>query len=106
MRSLFDRFTRGHTLYGISKTLEAEGVPTRNGNRWHPSSIRLILTNPKYPGRQSDKGEVINLAEGHQLGWEPLIDSATFDRMQAKLADPRRKTHREGTGRKHLESGI
>lgn len=106
VRLIFKRFTQGGTLYGIAKQLEADGMPTRNGGRWHPSTIRTILTNSKYAGKAVYKGEVIDLADGHRLSWEPIIDPATFDRVQAKLEDPRRKTHRDGTARKHLGSGI
>lgn len=104
--SIFESFTQGGTLYGIAKTLQTDGVPTRTGGRWHPSSIRTILTNAKYAGRAVHKGEIVKLAEGHSIKWEPIIDASTFDRVQAKLADPRRKRNREGTARKHLGSGI
>lgn len=106
VRLIFERFTHGGTLYGIAKQLQADGVPTRTGGRWHPSSIRTILTNAKYAGQAMHKGEVVELAEGHSISWEPIIDVTTFDRVQAKLADPRRKRNREGTARKHLGSGI
>jgi DNA invertase Pin-like site-specific DNA recombinase len=33
----------GHSLAGIARTLNAEGVETPRGGRWHPSGIRRVL---------------------------------------------------------------
>lgn len=40
------------------------------------------------------------------MSWEPIIDASTFDQVQAKLANSRRKRNREGPAGKHLCSGI
>lgn len=103
---VFARFDQGDTLKGIARWLTGEHVPTRRGGDvWNPSSVLGILTNPRYCGRlvyRPVKGAV----EQHAGAWEPIIDEALFDRVQLRLADPRRKTSREGTDRKYLGGGL
>jgi site-specific DNA recombinase len=41
----------GDSLHGIAGWLNETGVPTRRGKPWGPSSVRDILTNPRYCGR-------------------------------------------------------
>jgi len=89
-------------LRSIATTFTAEGVTTRRGQPWNPSSIRSILVNPRYAGRAIYQGETI----GKAGNWEPLVTGDVFDVVQAKLTDPRRKTTREGTDRRHLGSGL
>ena len=38
--------TRGWSLRRIAAALEAEGVPTKQGTRWHPQTLKDILENP------------------------------------------------------------
>lgn len=102
VRAMFDRFAAGDSLKGIAGWLTEHGVPTRGGGSWHFSTIRTILTNPRYAGR----AVYLRQRENGQRGqWEPIVDDATFDLVQAKLADPRRRTQ-TGTDRRHLGSGL
>lgn len=102
VRDMFARFNAGESLHAIARRLNEAGVTTRRGAPWRPSSVRTILTNPRYCGRQVFKGE----ATGHLGSWEPIVSEATFDTTQSILTDPRRITNREGTERKHLGSGL
>lgn len=102
VRDVFSRFVAGDSLRGIAAWLERNGVETRRGGRWSPSSVRGILTNPRYAGRAIYRGAVT----GKAGGWPAIIDEPTFDVAQARLTDPRRVTNREGTDRKHLGSGL
>lgn len=102
VRSMFTRFTAGDSLRGIAAWLAEQGVQTRRGNPWSPSSVRSILTNPRYAGRAVYCGS----PTGKAGKWEAIVDEATFDGVQARLTDPRRITNREGTDRKHLGSGL
>ena len=91
VQAMFEGFTRGDTL----RTLAREHGSTA-------SSVRTILTNPRYAGRRVYKGEVVGTGS-----WTPLIDGTTFDLVQVRLSDPRRKTNMTGsTARKHLGSGL
>lgn len=102
IRSIFKRFTSGDSLHGIARWLNESGVPCRRGGVWRASSVRSIVTNPRYAGLQ-----VLNGKEtGHAGSWKPIVTEATFGSAQAILADPRRITNREGTERKHLGSGL
>lgn len=101
VRELFARFRAGETLKGLATWLEERGIPTRHGGRWNASTLRGLLTNPRYAGRSVYRGEVV--ADGR---WEAIVTADLFDIVQAMLSDPRRLTNREGTARKHLGAGL
>jgi len=101
VRRIFSSFAVKDSIKGIVDALNAEGVPAR-GDRWTPSTVRTILTNPRYAGRVVYRGRTT----GALGSWEPLIDGDEFDAVQATLSDPRRKMNREGTARKHLGAGL
>lgn len=98
---IFAMFAEGATLRGIARELGNEGVSTRRGRPWHPSSIRTILTNPRYAGRAVYQGR----ETGKKGAWTPLVDDDVFDTVQAMLKDTERRTQ-QGTERKHLGSGL
>lgn len=88
---LFEGFATGLTL----RTLSREHGLT-------PSTIRTILTNPRYAGRRVYKGEVVGTGE-----WEPIVSGELFDSVNRGLADPARKSNRTGsTARKHLGTSL
>jgi len=101
VKEIFNRFAAGDSLAGIARGLQEQGTATRHGGSWSPSSIRTILTNPRYAGRAIYMGEVT----GVEGTWTPLVDEATFHAAQARLSDPRRMTQ-VGTDRRHLGSGL
>jgi DNA invertase Pin-like site-specific DNA recombinase len=100
VRKVFDRFLAGESLKGLSALLKAEGVQTRRGGEWHSSSVRTMLMNARYAGRSTLKGQVVGKAQ-----WPAIVPEATFDAVQSRLNDPRRKTAHD-TARKHLGSGV
>lgn len=102
IRRIFKLFHTGETLRSISRTLTDEGIASRRGRPWNPSSIRTILTNPRYAGRAVYQGK----PTGELGNWEPLVSGDVYDLVQARLTDPRRVSNREGTDRKHLGSGL
>jgi site-specific DNA recombinase len=102
VRRIFESFAAGDSLRSLAAQLDAAGVPTRHGRPWHPSSVRTMLTNPRYPGRAVYQGE----ETGEAGEWKPLIDVDLFALVQARLHDPRRVTNRLGTDRKYLGSGL
>lgn len=101
VRQMFDRFAAGEPLRAIARTLTEAGVTTRRGRPWHPSTIRTILTNPRYAGRAVYQGQ----ETGKRGGWVPIVDDARFDAVQALLRDHGRRTQ-QTTERKHLGSGL
>lgn len=102
VRRVFKLFHAGETLRSISRMLTEEGVATRSGRPWNPSTVRTILTNPRYAGRAVYQGK----PTGELGNWEPLVSGDVFDLVQARLTDPRRVTNRAGTDRRHLGSGL
>lgn len=102
VRRVFDAFAAGDSLVGIARALNADAVPTRRGGPWRPSTVRTLLLNARYSGRQVYKGEVLDVAGQ----WEAIVPEDTFALVQARLTDPRRKTNRVGHDRKHLGSGL
>jgi site-specific DNA recombinase len=50
VRRIFEMVAGGHTLYGVSKIFNEEGVPTMRGERWYTVSMRRMLWNDAYKG--------------------------------------------------------
>ncbi|MEV7046600.1 recombinase family protein [Amycolatopsis sp. NPDC051061] len=57
VRELFDRFAAGDSLRALAAWLTEAGVSTRHGRPWNPSSVRTILTNPRYAGHAVYQGK-------------------------------------------------
>ncbi len=102
VRELFTRFAAGESLKGLSRWLSENGHAARRGAAWSPSSVRSMLTNPRYAGHAIYNGQQI----GQAGTWRPLVTPETFAVVQHRLGDPRRATNRLGTDRKHLGSGL
>ncbi|WP_329055370.1 recombinase family protein [Amycolatopsis sp. NBC_01488] len=101
VRQLFDRFAAGDSLRALAAWLTETGVSTRHGRPWNPSSVRTILTNPRYAGHAVYQGKT----NGKLGTWKAVVDDDVFRLVETKLADPRRKTQ-QGTDRKHLGAGL
>lgn len=101
VRQVFDRFHRGDSLHSLASWLTVGGLAARHGETWSPSTVSSILRNPRYAGRAVYQGK----PNGLRGAWEPLVDEDVFDAIQARLADPRRRTQ-VSTDRKYLGSGL
>ena len=91
VRQMFTRFHAGDSLRGIVSWLTEHMVPTRSGRPWSPSSVRTIITNPRYTGRVVHRGQYPGEVNGKMGAWPPLVEEWLFDAVQAKLSDPRRR---------------
>jgi hypothetical protein len=105
------------SLKKLAKELTRRGVPgPKKAPAWSPETIKVILPNPVYLGLpvfgRRQFGKFFRLEDGRPVpaktaravatdrsGWvvsdnrhEPLIDQATFDRVQRRLAENRRRT--------------
>ena len=98
---MFDRFLSGTPLRAIARTLTEAGTTTRHGKPWNPSTIRTILTNPRYAGRAVYQGQ----ETGGRGAWTPIVTDEQYDATQALLRDHGRRTQTT-TERKHLGSGL
>ncbi|MBM7861783.1 DNA invertase Pin-like site-specific DNA recombinase [Lentzea nigeriaca] len=101
VKQVFERFAAGDSLRSLAAWLTSTGIPTRHGKPWNPSSVRTMLTNPRYAGLAVYMGK----ANGCKGIWSAIVDEDTFDDVQTRLNDPRRRTQ-QGTDRKHLGSGL
>ena len=101
VRRIFAEFLNRKPMRGIVRALNDDAVPTRSGKPWAVSTVRDILTNPRYAGRAVYQGQVTG-AVGE---WVPLVTGEVFDTVQAILADPRRRTQRS-VERRHLGAGL
>lgn len=101
VRQVFTRFLDGEPLRGIARAFTDAGITTRHGKAWNPSTIRTILTNPRYAGRAVYQGQ----ETGQRGAWTPIVTDEQYDATQAVLRDHGRRTQAT-TERKHLGSGL
>ncbi len=51
VRRIFEMVAEGHTLHGVSKAFNEEGVPTMGGGeRWYTVSMKRTIWNDAYKG--------------------------------------------------------
>lgn len=81
VRAAFDRFLTGATLTAIAQELNDAGAQTARGGRWHPSTVRYILTNGFYAGLSQWDG----IEETPPGNWPPIIDGQTYHAAQQRL---------------------
>lgn len=114
VRSIYEQFLAGKSMQDIANELTGQGVPTPCGkSKWQATVIRSILSNEKYKG-DALRGKTyiedciskkvrVNTGERPQYYIEnnhpPIIDSATFGRVQEELArrTGKRKVKQVGT---------
>jgi site-specific DNA recombinase len=83
VKGMAERYLIGSTLTAICEWLDSEGVKPSGGGMWQQRTVRLILGSPTLVGHRRHGGGVIR--------YEPILDTFTFKRLQARLtANPRR----------------
>ena len=50
VRRIFDMVLQGRSILDVTKTLNAEGIPTTNGKKWLKTTIHTMLDNEAYTG--------------------------------------------------------
>jgi site-specific DNA recombinase len=106
VRQMFERFYMGDSLRGIAGWLGQQAAPTRHGGPWGSSSVRAVLTNPRYAGRSYYNRKQNGLSGPCVPGtWPPLVEEWLFEAVEVMLAGPQRRKQ-VGTDRKHLGSGL
>lgn len=100
VREIFRRLDTGEGATTVARDLTTRGIPAPEGGIWRPTTITKLATNRRYIGR------VVHLEQdaGPAL-WPALVDVDLFDRVNARLADPGRRTQR-GTELRWLLSGV
>jgi hypothetical protein len=82
---VFERKARGESLHSLFQDLQRGAVPAPRGDTWSRSTIRRMIRNEFYVGRQTVAGET------YPGKWEPLVDRDTFDRANALLGERPKK---------------
>ena len=94
-REIFRRYNSGASMREIAHYLRSCGAPTWSGRQWGHSSVRRILTNETYAGTayfgtHRREGKLLRVREPSEriaLSVTPLVDRATWGRVQARMAD-------------------
>ena len=84
VRRLFESYAAGaHSMPGLARALNQEGVPTPGGGRaWLEPTLRVILTNPVYKGEPASGKQRTVVDEGrlqqvHRLNGRPITRPET-----------------------------
>lgn len=103
VRRIFETFLVTQNLRMVARVLDEDGIRTRRGGSWHPSSIATILRNPRYAGRAVYQGQ----QTGQRGAWQAIVTDDEWEAAQAVLDAPERVSNGTGaTARKHLGSGL
>lgn len=101
VREVYRRFVSGAPVRQIEEDLRERGLAHRAGP-WSTRTIRNVLASPVYIGRVVFAGEV---HDGHH---EPLVDEATWQAAQDRLAQRAQQAskHQAVSGRQSLLTGL
>ncbi|MBF8267450.1 MAG: Resolvase, N-terminal domain [Dehalococcoidia bacterium] len=115
VRQIYTHCIEGTSCHSIAVRLNQENIPTFLSNKWHPLTVKRILTNACYKGvttfgqtkRLSLGGKKYKIVAADPKSWTEIHDvtpaivsTETWQRAQAALATPRR--HIEVQHRKYL----
>lgn len=111
VKRIFSEFLAQASLGQIARDLNASGIRTREGSRWHTSTLRRILINPHYAALlppvqaegQNDQAKVV-IEDCVPGAWEPIIELEHLLAARGLLVG--RAPNHQGTARAHLLSGI
>jgi len=85
VRDMAAAILTGTPMSTIAADLNARGVTTVHGGSWDGATIRQMLEAPALAGLNVYRGEVVG-----DLPGEPVLDRATWDRLQSSFAGRRR----------------
>jgi site-specific DNA recombinase len=89
IRDLARRVLAGDSLNTLAKELNERGIPTAQGKKWSPPTIRRMLMSARLSGQRERHGEITAKGE-----WPAIISPAETQKLRAKLGDPERRTNR------------
>lgn len=98
-RQLVARFLAGESTRSLAIWLEAEQVPTVAGGSWQTTTIKNMLTSPRYAGMRTHRGQVVGPGV-----WEPIISEDDHRRILSKFEQA--KTSGRRTPQRYLLSGM
>lgn len=108
VKEMFTRVADGDTLRAIANDLTDRGIPMPRPARrrdtpaaWMPTTVRRVVENPTHAGHRVHQGQIVADAT-----WPAIVDQDLWDRANAVLADPARRTSPPSRNAKYLLSGI
>ena len=109
VRRIFDMALQGKSILDITKTLNAEGIPTMNGKKWLKTTVHTMLDNEAYTGAvvwgisAKDGQPPIRVEDAHPA----IISKREYQRVRKLLGSraPKRANPRRAAS-PYLLSGI
>ena len=109
VRRIFDMALQGKSILDVTKTLNAEGIPTTNGKKWLKTTIHTMLDNEAYTGavvwgtKAKDGAAPVRVEDAHPA----IISKGEFQRVKKLLGSraPKRMNPRRASS-PYLLSGL
>ena len=109
VRRIFDMALQGKSILDVTKTLNAEGIPTTNGKKWLKTTIHSMLDNEAYTGavvwgtKAKDGAPPVRVEDAHPA----IISKQEFQRVKKLLGSraPKRMNPRRASS-PYLLSGL
>ena len=117
IESIYHLYLQSSSIIYVCKSLNAQGIPTRNSNKWAAPTLHRILTNPFYYGamryntyneksgyKKNPLEDVIVIEDHHP----PIISKDTFTAVQHVLHNNRKTSEKTDYTRKniHILAGL
>ena len=115
IQKAFTMRDEGTGFFNIAKNLNEQGILTKSGSKWHPFTVRRMLTNPAYIGLtyfgKTSGSKKTKLVSRDEKDWKllpdvtpPIVDEELFWRVQQKIKRSR-EIHTALPHREYLLTG-
>ena len=109
VRRIFDMVLQGGSILDVTKTLNAEGIPTTNGKKWLKTTIHTMLDHEAYTGalvwgaKAKDGAAPVRVENAHPA----IVSKQDFQRARKLLASraPKKMNPRRASS-PYLLSGL
>ena len=109
VRRIFDMVLQGRSILDVTKTLNAEGIPTTNGKKWLKTTIHTMLDHEAYTGtlvwgaKAKDGAPPVRVEDAHPA----IVSKRDFQKARKLLASraPKKMNPRRASS-PYLLSGL
>ena len=109
VRRIFDMVLQGRSILDVTKTLNAEGIPTTNGKKWLKTTIHTMLDHEAYTGtlvwgaKAKDGAPPVRVEDAHPA----IVSKRDFQRARKLVASraPKKMNPRRASS-PYLLSGL
>lgn len=84
---IYDEFLAGRKKLQIAKALNADGIPSNRGKKWHSQVINSVLRNPLYAGYVRDGDQLIEAQHDVVVPRERWEEAQALQRSLEKTLD-------------------